>query len=99
MVGTVSGTGAIRDVTLPNTVGSYSLTVSASGYADRTIAVTVTAAAPTGLGTLTVSKDGAQIGTQQQVLVRASPAPSSTLAFTVTSGGFRVGGGEITTAG
>ena len=29
----------------------------------------------------------------------ASPAPSSDLVFTITSGGFRVGGGEITTAG
>ena len=99
--GIVSETGVIRDVRLPNTAGTgiYSLTVSARGYADRTIPVTVTATAPTGLGTLTVSKDGAQIGTQQQVLVSASPAPSSTLVFTVTSGGFRVGGGEITTAG
>ena len=29
----------------------------------------------------------------------ASPAPSSDLVFTITSGGFRVGGGDITTAG
>ena len=100
--GTVSGTGAIRDVTLPNTAGSaYSLTVSATNYDTRTIPVTVTAAgAGSGAsGTLTVSKDGAQVGTQQQVLVSASPAPSSDLVFTITSGGFRVGGGNITTAG
>ena len=98
--GTVSSTGAIRDVTLPNTAGTaYSLTVEATGYDDTTVSVTVTAAPSTTLGTLTVSREGAQIGTQQQILVRASPVPSSTLAFTVTSGGFRVGSGEITTTG
>ena len=81
--GTVSaGTGAIRDVTLPNTAGTtYSLTVTARGYDDATVPVTVTAAPSTGLGTLTVSKDGAQVGTQQQVLVSASPAPSSDFSF------------------
>ena len=98
--GLVSETGAIRDVRLPNTAGTaYALTVSATGYTSVTVPVTVTAAASTGLGTLTVSKDGAQVGTQQPVLVGASPAPSSNLVFTITSGGFRVGGGEITTAG
>ena len=98
--GLVSETGAIRDVRLPNAAGTaYALTVSATDYTSVTVPVTVTGTASTGLGTLTVSKDGAQIGTQQQVLVSASPAPSSNLVFTVTSSGFRVGSGEITTAG
>ena len=35
--GTLSGTGTARSVTLPNRVGTYSLTVSASGYNDRII--------------------------------------------------------------
>ena len=100
----VSPTGGTRNVTLPTTEGFYSLTVSATGYISETVLVTVTGAStpattPAGTGTLTVSKDGAQVGTQQQVLVSASPAPSSDLAFTITSGGFRVGGGDITTAG
>ena len=100
--GLVSETTAIRDVTLPNTAGStYSLTVSARGYDNRPITVTVTATAPvsTALGTLTVSRSGAPVGTQQQIIVRASPAPSSDLPFTITRDGIRVGGGEITTAG
>ncbi len=71
------------------------------GYDDRPITVTVTATAPvsTALGTLTVSTIGAPVGTQQQIIVRASPAPSSDLPFTITRDGIRVGGGEITTAG
>ena len=44
--GTVTGAGAARTIRLPNTAGDYSLTVSASGYDDSTIPVTVTAAAP-----------------------------------------------------
>ena len=105
--GSISGSGLTRTVTLPNTAGTtYSLTVSASGYTDRVVPVTVTGTgtgtgtgAGTGTGTLTISKDGAQVGTQQQILVRATPAPSANLAFTVTRGGVRVGGGEITSAG
>ena len=75
--------------------------MSARGYDDRPITVTVTATAPvsTALGTLTVSRSGAPVGTQQQIIVRASPAPSSDLPFTITRDGIRVGGGEITTAG
>ena len=53
--GLVSETGAIRDVRLPNTAGTaYALTVSAANYTSVTVPVTVTAAASTGLGTLTV---------------------------------------------
>ena len=95
--GTVSGSGTVRTITLPRTAGNYFLTVSASGYTDRQISVTVEA--PQALGTLTVSKDGAQTGLQQQILVRASSAPSRTVAFTVTRGGVRVGSGEILTTG
>ncbi len=95
--GAVSGSGTVRTITLPRTAANYILTVSASGYTDRQISVTVEA--PQALGTLTVSKDGAQTGLQQQILVRASSAPSRTVAFTVTRGGVRVGSGEILTTG
>ena len=69
--GLVSGTGALRNVTLPNTVGTYSLTVSATGYDDRTVPVTVsgTAPAPAGTGTLSITLVGARVGTQQQIRV------------------------------
>ena len=96
---TGSATSFTSTVTLPSTDGTYTIfavgTIGGTTVSD-TATVTVET---TALGTLTVSKDGAQIGTQQQILVRASPAPSSNLPFTVTSGRFRVGGGEITTAG
>ena len=54
---------------------------------------------PLGGRTLTVEKDGAQTGTQQLIRVRATPAPSRNLAFTVTRGGFSVGTGVILTTG
>ena len=96
---TGSATSFTSTVTLPSTDGTYTIfavgTIGGTTVSD-TATVTVET---TALGTLTVSKDGAQIGTQQQILVRASPAPSSNLPFTVTSGRFRVGGGDITTAG
>ena len=60
--GTVTGAGASRVVTLPNTPGSYSLTVSASGYDDGTVPVTVTAAASTQLGTLSITAVGTRVG-------------------------------------
>ena len=71
--GTVTGTGAIRDVTLPSTVGTYSLTVSATGYDERTVSVTVTGTAPSpspgGTGRLSIRLAGSRSGTQQQIRV------------------------------
>ena len=96
---TGTATSFTSTVTLPSTDGPYTIfAVGTIGGVTVSDSATVTVET-TALGTLTVSKDGAQVGTQQQILVSASPAPSSTLAFTVTSGGFRVGGGDITTAG
>ena len=96
---TGTATSFTSTVTLPSTDGTYTIfAVGVIGGVTVSDSATVTVET-TALGTLTVSKDGAQVGTQQQILVSASPAPSSTLAFTVTSGGFRVGGGDITTAG
>ena len=67
--GTVTGAGASRSIRLPNTAGDYSLTVSASGYDDGTVPVTVTAAASTQLGTLSITAVGTRVGTQQQIQV------------------------------
>ena len=108
---TIAGSGRAWSVTLPNTPGSsYNLTVSATGYQPRTISVRVTGEAEpteedeeeepdTQLGTLSVSRSGSQIGTQQTIIVSASPAPSANLPFTISSGGLRIGGGEILTSG
>ena len=96
---TGTATSFTSTVTLPSTDGTYTIfAVGVIGGVTVSDSATVTVAT-TALGTLTVSKDGAQVGTQQPIVVSASPAPSSNLPFTVTSGGFRVGGGEITTAG
>ena len=97
--GAITGTGSSRIITLPNTPGrSYILTASASGYNNRNISVTVTGTAgeeddeeedeepETRLGTLTLSKEGNQIGTSQGFIVRATPAPSSDVAFRITGG-------------
>ena len=78
--GTVSGTGSVRTITLPNTAGDYILTASASGYLDRTISVTV--AAPLPPGTLTITTVGARVGNQQGVRItaqRGGSPPSSAL--------------------
>ena len=60
--GTVTGIGASRVVTLPNTPGDYTLTASASSYTDRIVTITVTGtAAPTALGTLSATSLGGQL--------------------------------------
>ena len=89
--------GAATPITLPTAAGDYTLEAAASGFATVTENIRVTAGvspalpASSQVGTLTVSKDGAQAGTQQPILVQATPAPSRNLAFTVTRGGFSVG--------
>ena len=57
--GTVTGNGASRVVTLPNTPGDYSLTASASSYTDTNIPITVTGT--TQLGTLSATSLGGQL--------------------------------------
>ena len=57
--GTVTGIGAARVVTLPNTAGDYSLTASASSYTDRNVPITVTGT--TQLGTLSATSLGGQL--------------------------------------
>ncbi len=97
--------GTATTITLPTAAGDYTLEAAADGFATVTETITVTAGAPPRVpgrsqgGTLTVSKDGAQVGTQQPILVRATPAPSRNLAFTVTNGGVSVGVGVILTTG
>ncbi len=97
--------GTATTITLPTAAGNYTLEAAADGFATVTETITVTAGAPPRVpgrsqgGTLTVSKDGAQVGTQQPILVRATPAPSRNLAFTVTNGGVSVGVGVILTTG
>ena len=62
--GTVTGNGASRVVTLPNTAGDYSLTASASRYTDRTVPITVTGPTTgtvTQLGTLSATSLGGQL--------------------------------------
>ena len=94
-------------ITLPTAPGDYNLEAAANGFTTspvETFTVTDGSApgtpAPTSGGrTLTVEKDGAQTGTQQLIRVRATPAPSRNLAFTVTRGGFSVGTGVILTTG
>ena len=96
--------GAATPITLPTAPGNYELEAAATGFATVTETITVTTGAPalpagSQVGTLTISKDGAQVGTQQPILVRATPAPSRNLAFTVTTGNFSVGTGVILTTG
>ena len=87
--GVVRGTGALRDVRLPNTAGTgiYSLTVSASGYTTKTISVTVTAAAPApaptpGSGTLSIRTIGTATNGQQIVEVTGPAGVTVTLSGT-----------------
>ena len=90
--GLVSGTGALRSVTLPNTAGSYSLIVNATGYTPVTVPVTVTGATTgTGTtpgsavtGTLSIMLSGTRVGNQQAIRVTAQPAPSSALVVTLS---------------
>ena len=94
-------------ITLPTAPGDYNLEAAANGFTTspvETFTVTDGSApgtpAPTSGGrTLTVEKDGAQTGTQQPIRVRATPAPSRNLAFTVTMGNFSVATGVILTTG
>ena len=94
-------TGAATSLVL----SSGTLLAQATGFASASETITVGAAASStlpatsGQGTLTVSKDGAQVGTQQPILVRAIPTPSRNLRFTVTRGGVSVGVGLILTTG
>ena len=94
-------------ITLPTAPGAYNLEAAANGFTTspvETFTVTDGSAprtpAPTSGGrTLTVEKDGAQTGTQQPIRVRATPAPSRNLRFTVTRDDVRVGVGLILTTG
>ena len=94
-------------ITLPTAPGDYNLEAAANGFTTspvETFTVTDGSAprtpAPTSGGrTLTVEKDGAQTGTQQPIRVRATPAPSRNLRFTVTRDDVRVGVGLILTTG
>ena len=91
-------------ITLPTAPGDYRLEASASGFTTSPIeTITVTGGSTPGTtpgaGTLTVEKDGAQTGTQQPIRVRATPAPSRNLRFTVTRGDASVGVGLILTTG
>ena len=76
--------------TLPSAAGTYTISVPASaGYTSDSESVTVTVP-----GTLTARQDGGTI------VVTASPAPTSNLAFQLTtSGRVYAGGGEILPAG
>ena len=82
--GLVSGTATARNVTLPDTAASYNLTVSASGYDDVIVPVTVGTGTPTGDGSLTITTVGNRVGTQQQIRVTAQPTPSSALVVTLS---------------
>ena len=91
--GTVTGAGASRTVTLPNTAGDYSLTVSASGYDDSTIPITVTGAvASAEIGTLSISPSGLPTNGVQGVNITARTAagaiPSGALTVTLSGTGF-----------
>ena len=82
---------------------SGTLVASATGFASDSETITVqgssTLPGTSGQGALTVSKDGAQVGTRQAILVRATPVPNSNVTFTVTRGGANVGAGIILTTG
>ena len=83
--GTVTGIGASRVVTLPNTPGLYSLTASASSYTDTNIPITVTGtAAPTALGTLSATSLGGQL---VRVTATNSDGTTPAGALVVTLGG------------
>ena len=95
-----SRSGTPITITLPTAPGDYNLEAAANGFTTSPVETfTVTDAPTSGGRTLTVEKDGAQTGTQQLIRVRATPAPSRNLAFTVTRGGFSVGTGVILTTG
>ena len=100
--------GTSITITLPTAPGDYRLEASASGFTTSPIeTITVaggsspgtTPGTTPGTGTLTVVKDGAQTDTQQPIRVRATPAPSRNLRFTVTRDDVRVGIGLILTTG
>ena len=85
--GTVTGIGAARTVTLPNTAGSYSLTASASSYTDRIVTITVTGPTTgtvTQLGTLSATSLGGQL---IRVTVQNSDGSAAPGALTVTLSG------------
>ena len=84
--GTISGSGATRSVTLPDTPGStYTITLGASGYTDVTVPVIVTAALANGTLTPTL---GTRAGNQQPITVRAVRGGSarSGVNITITGG-------------
>ena len=86
--GLVSGTATARNVTLPDTAGSYNLSVSATGYANVTVPVTVGTATGTGTdtqpGTLTITTVGDRVGTQQQIRVTVRDAANALAVGAVT---------------
>ena len=86
--GLVSGTATARNVTLPDTAGSYNLTVSATGYANVTVPVTVGTGTGTGTdtqpGTLTITTVGDRVGTQQQIRVTVRDAANALAVGAVT---------------
>ena len=92
--GTLSPTSGATPLTstwtLPSGAGTYTVTATtAAGYTSASESVTVTVP-----GTLTARQDGGTI------VVSASPAPTSNLAFRLTtSGGGYAGQGEILTTG
>ena len=109
--GSVSTTGTVRTVRLPDRPATYRLTFDATNYNPRTISVRVTGEAADEeededdeepairSGTLTITEFGDQVGTQQQINVSASPRPSSDVPFTVSIGGVQVTSGTISTTG
>ena len=86
--GLVSGTATARNVTLPDTAGSYNLTASATGYENVTVPVTVGTGTGTGTdtqpGTLTITTVGDRVGTQQQIRVTVRDAANALAAGAVT---------------
>ena len=86
--GLVSGTATARNVTLPDTAGSYNLTASATGYANVTVPVTVGTGTGTGTdtqpGTLTITTVGDRVGTQQQIRVTVRDAANALAVGAVT---------------
>ena len=84
--GLVSGTATARNVTLPDTAGSYNLSVSATGYANVTVPVTVGTGTGTDTqpGTLSITTVGDRVGTQQQIRVTVRDAANALAAGAVT---------------
>ena len=81
--GTVTAVGNILSVRLPNRAGTYSLTLRADGYNDRSVAVEVTDATP---GTLSITRVGSPVNGQQivEVTSRAPDGTATSGSLTVT---------------